>query len=157
MDCYRGYSVKKTIFGQLAILLMLGACNIPSFLRPQKEPKVENQNPEIMQKIGGDKDEHGCYVSAGYSWSPTRKECLRIWEAGVRLQDLKISESPISIIIIENGAQGPLEVYLPNIAAPIVMNKDGDDWMDEKEEFLVKKIDNKFQIFDKNDKLIAKN
>ncbi len=149
--------LKRIIIGQLAFLLFLGACNIPSFLRPQKEQKVENQTPEEMQKIGGDKDEHGCFISAGFSWSPTRKECLRIWEAGVRLKDLINVESPVSIIIIENGANGPLEVYLPQKAAPVIMEKDGDDWLDKNEDFLVKKENGKFKIFDKNDKLIAQN
>ncbi len=27
-----------------------------------------------------DKDEHGCIWSAGYSWSETKKECIRSWE-----------------------------------------------------------------------------
>lgn len=30
--------------------------------------------------LGGDRDEHGCIGSAGYSWCEARKKCLRIWE-----------------------------------------------------------------------------
>jgi hypothetical protein len=30
--------------------------------------------------VGGDRDEHGCIGSAGYSWCQARQKCLRIWE-----------------------------------------------------------------------------
>ncbi|HNV12696.1 MAG TPA: hypothetical protein PK686_01665 [bacterium] len=35
---------------------------------------------DIGQIVGGDKDEHGCIGSAGYSWCEPKNECLRIWE-----------------------------------------------------------------------------
>lgn len=36
----------------------------------------ENQSPIL----GGDKDEHGCIGSAGYTWCEIKQKCLRIWE-----------------------------------------------------------------------------
>jgi hypothetical protein len=30
--------------------------------------------------VGGDKDEHGCIGSAGYSWCAVKNKCLRVWE-----------------------------------------------------------------------------
>ena len=30
--------------------------------------------------VGGDKDEHGCIGSAGYTWDETKQECVRVWE-----------------------------------------------------------------------------
>lgn len=30
--------------------------------------------------IGGDKDEHNCLISAGYSWCESKNKCLREWE-----------------------------------------------------------------------------
>lgn len=30
--------------------------------------------------IGGEKDEHGCLIAAGYSWCEPKNKCLRIWE-----------------------------------------------------------------------------
>lgn len=35
---------------------------------------------EIGQIVGGDKDEHGCIGSAGYSWCEPKNKCLRVWE-----------------------------------------------------------------------------
>ncbi|MFA7653699.1 MAG: DUF3298 domain-containing protein [Candidatus Magasanikbacteria bacterium] len=32
------------------------------------------------QLIGGQKDEHGCLVGAGYSWCPSTNKCQRMWE-----------------------------------------------------------------------------
>lgn len=30
--------------------------------------------------LGGDRDEHGCIASAGYSWCESKQKCLRVWE-----------------------------------------------------------------------------
>lgn len=30
--------------------------------------------------IGGQKDEHGCLIAAGYSWCDSKQKCLRTWE-----------------------------------------------------------------------------
>jgi len=30
--------------------------------------------------VGGDRDEHGCIGSAGYSWCELKQKCLRTWE-----------------------------------------------------------------------------
>lgn len=32
------------------------------------------------QLIGGEQDEHGCYLTAGYSWNEAAQECQRPWE-----------------------------------------------------------------------------
>ncbi len=29
--------------------------------------------------IGGERDEHGCLVDAGYSWNETEQSCIRAW------------------------------------------------------------------------------
>ena len=31
-------------------------------------------------RVGGDKDSHGCIGSAGYSWCEAKQKCLRLWE-----------------------------------------------------------------------------
>ena len=33
-----------------------------------------------LSLIGGDKDENGCVIGAGYSWCEAKKECIRVWE-----------------------------------------------------------------------------
>jgi hypothetical protein len=44
-----------------------------------KENNNDNENG-TGQVLGGDKDEHGCIGSAGYTWCSEKNKCLRIWE-----------------------------------------------------------------------------
>lgn len=37
-------------------------------------------SPAEEPLIGGDKDEHGCLIAAGYSWCEAKQKCLRTWE-----------------------------------------------------------------------------
>ena len=37
--------------------------------------------------IGGQQDANGCLGSAGYSWSPLKSECIRIWEQSILIED----------------------------------------------------------------------
>ena len=30
--------------------------------------------------IGGQKDEYGCLIAAGYTWCESKQKCLRVWE-----------------------------------------------------------------------------
>ena len=30
--------------------------------------------------IGGETDEHGCLIGAGYQWCESKQKCIRIWE-----------------------------------------------------------------------------
>jgi hypothetical protein len=42
--------------------------------------KCVNGKCTIESVVGGDKDEHGCIGSAGYSWCEAKQKCLRQWE-----------------------------------------------------------------------------
>lgn len=41
---------------------------------------VYNINSPVQKVVGGDRDEHGCIGSAGYSWCEVKSKCLRVWE-----------------------------------------------------------------------------
>ncbi len=43
--------------------------------------------PTPSNKLGGDRDAHGCIPSAGYSWCESKKKCLRNWEEGCPSED----------------------------------------------------------------------
>ncbi|MDD5738338.1 MAG: DUF5667 domain-containing protein [Candidatus Pacebacteria bacterium] len=45
-----------------------------------KEKLQGNTSDVAPQIVGGDKDEHGCIGSAGYSWCEIKQKCLRTWE-----------------------------------------------------------------------------
>jgi hypothetical protein len=45
----------------------------------EKSP-VGHLLPGSQNIIGGDRDQGGCLVGAGYSWCPSKNKCLRVWE-----------------------------------------------------------------------------
>ncbi len=46
----------------------------------QKGNDAINNQPTDNQLIGGQADDHGCLVAAGYSWCEAKQKCLRPWE-----------------------------------------------------------------------------
>jgi hypothetical protein len=59
----------------LAFLVLMSMINRSDFPRqPADDGKVEEK------LIGGDKDEGGCLVGAGYSWCEKKNKCIRAWE-----------------------------------------------------------------------------
>ncbi len=42
--------------------------------------RLEIKEQTQQNLIGGQKDEHGCLIAAGYSWCQAKQKCLRIWE-----------------------------------------------------------------------------
>lgn len=53
-----------------------------------------NEDETDNQIIGGDKDEHGCLIAAGYSWCQAKQKCLRIWEEDI--EGIEKVENPSS-------------------------------------------------------------
>jgi hypothetical protein len=76
------------------------------------------------QIIGGNKDEHGCLGSAGYSWCAVKNKCLRVWEescgSGIRGKVTIGPTCPVQIVPPDlNCADKPFP------AGFYVKNKDG--------------------------------
>ena len=65
----------KIIFGLLVVFLFLVAVISGCTQQPTSDGGDGNE-----QIIGGDKDEHGCLIAAGYSWCEAKQKCLRAWE-----------------------------------------------------------------------------
>ena len=60
------------------------ACTTDAKICPDGS-SVGRQGPKCEFKdcpnvVGGDRDEHGCIGSAGYSWCEVKNKCLRVWE-----------------------------------------------------------------------------
>ncbi|MBW2991236.1 hypothetical protein KY348_06050 [Candidatus Woesearchaeota archaeon] len=62
--------IALTILIALASLFLITGC-------VQKKVIIDDKKQE---PIGGDKDEHGCIGSAGYTWCEAKQKCLREWE-----------------------------------------------------------------------------
>ncbi|KKR33108.1 MAG: hypothetical protein UT64_C0015G0020 [Candidatus Falkowbacteria bacterium GW2011_GWF2_39_8] len=52
--------------------------------------KVAVRNALPGQRLGGDRDEHGCIPSAGYSWCESSDRCIRAWEEVCLLKKLAV-------------------------------------------------------------------
>jgi len=58
---------------------------------------------EINTEIGGSKDDHGCLLSAGYSWCANKQACLRPWEEPCSIQEEKININNIIEEVSQNS------------------------------------------------------
>jgi hypothetical protein len=62
---------KRTkIIAVIIVIVILGAVGFAVY----RSKTVSNN------LLGGDRDEHGCIGSAGYSWCEVKQKCLRVWE-----------------------------------------------------------------------------
>lgn len=81
--------MKNFVFGFL-IAVIIGVIGVVAFMAgknqgrvlpiPTATPKVVLQISPTSPVVGGDKDEHGCIGSAGYTWCEVKNKCLRVWE-----------------------------------------------------------------------------
>jgi putative hemolysin len=68
--------MKKILFLTLLLALIISGCAIN-----KNQANTDDKNSQNgKQLVGGDKDEHGCIGSAGYSWCELKQKCLRTWE-----------------------------------------------------------------------------
>lgn len=76
--------------------------------------------------LGNDKDENGCVSSAGYKWSELRKECIRVFEEGYRLNSIDQLEgestAKSAFVIFEEGGN-KAELFLPVSENSIILKK----------------------------------
>lgn len=58
-------------------LLVLAACASPDKATARANASASSATP---QRVGGDRDAHGCIGSAGYQWCEHSQRCERPWE-----------------------------------------------------------------------------
>jgi hypothetical protein len=68
------------------IMLMKNVYIVSIILLGGMALSVSAQTATQPKPIGGDKDAHGCLVSAGYSWNAAQKACTRPWEDAAKLK-----------------------------------------------------------------------
>lgn len=69
---------------------------------------VESATLHPQQLLGGDRDSHGCIDSAGYTWCEVRKECIRLWEKGIRMESADGSTRSAFIVFAPDSMQAEL-------------------------------------------------
>ncbi len=77
--------------------------------------------------VGGDSDEHGCKASAGYTWSVVKNECIRVFEAGIRLDakaaDLDKTTSAFIVFKSETD-EAQAELFVPSAKKSVLLAQD---------------------------------
>lgn len=127
----------------LSLILILSILNTTAFT--QIKP----------QKVGADKDKHGCIGSAGYVYSAIKNDCIRLFEASIQLNEVDAKGKSKSIAaIIFSKDKSKAEVFIPGYSEGQILikkyTKHTQTWSN-KELLLIPK--NGFQLF-KNKKLI---
>lgn len=85
------------------------------------------KSAEAPRRIGGDKDEHGCLLAAGYTWSELRRDCVRIFEEGVRADDPSLRPSLASYAVFAEDSSRA-EVFRPSPYRNEILEREGDVW-----------------------------
>lgn len=71
---------------------------------------------------GSDRDLHGCIGSAGYTWSSIKKECIRLFEIGIRLNPAAaVANKTSSAFIIFDNDKLKAELFVPGQPASSVI------------------------------------
>lgn len=77
--------------------------------------------------VGADRSRHGCITSAGYSWSKVRKDCIRVFEEGVRLMPAHVKTS-VTAYVVFSPDQSRAELFLPDKKKHPVLKRKGNIW-----------------------------
>ena len=70
--------------------------------------KKEAETSERKEKeavFGSEKDEHVCLAPAGNTWSEVQKDCIRLWEKGVRMNAVDDAGKTLFLVFSPDSTQ----------------------------------------------------
>lgn len=92
-------------------------------------------------------DNHGCIATAGYNWSQLRKECIRLWESGTALTNVRDTGASTVAYLITTNDSTSIELFLPELNASVLLDKKDGNWVDSKNRYsLTKNGDSSYQL-----------
>lgn len=59
-------------------------------------------------RLGSDRDEHGCIGTAGYVWSEVQKDCIRLFEKGIRTEAVDGNNASAFIVFSPDSTRAEL-------------------------------------------------
>ncbi len=119
---------KNNLLFLLPLIVCLSSCaNKPS--HPEKANLVKADSPKVEkpQMTGNDRDEHGCIGSAGFQWSEVRKECIRLFEKGIRLEPkaANLNQTVSAFAVFKSDTdEAQAEIFIPNEKKSILLAQD---------------------------------
>lgn len=124
----------------------------------QNQDSLKVESAQTPQMVGNDTDEHGCKASAGYRWSVLKNECIRIFEAGVRLDPVakNLEQSLSAFVVMKNDSNDQeIELFVPYDEQSIILKKEAiDQWKNDK--YTLTKAKETFSLEDVHQKLLYK-
>lgn len=87
---------QKIATGAGTLIIIIIAITVVIFVwlyekdRPIDSEQIIQNYTNKKSIVGGDRDEHGCIGSAGYSWCEEKQKCLRSWEENCGNSNLPI-------------------------------------------------------------------
>ena len=82
-----------------------------------REKKVEAEDAEEKTAVvGNDKDEHGCITSAGYTWCEVQRDCIRLWEKGIRMTSVADAQRTLFLVFSPDSTQ--VELFFSEESVP---------------------------------------
>ena len=113
----------KKIFYLLFLGTSLVSCDL--IMKPRdKEPEAKTDGNVVL---GNDKDDKGCVISAGYKWSVLKKECIRVFDEGYRLNaidELKEEGTSFSAFVVFDEDKEKAELFLPDDPKSVILEKE---------------------------------
>lgn len=102
-------------------------------------------------KPGSDRDKHGCIPSAGYTWSEVRKECVRVFEVGTRLNNAADTVASTAAFAVFSADSSKVELFLPDSGTHPLLRLSGTSWRNRTYE--LKKVAGKLSLYKKGKRI----
>lgn len=119
--------------------------------------KSVNGDKAPEEITGGDRDEHGCIGSAGYSWSQVLNECIRIWEKGIELSAVQQPGSTDKAFLVSGNDANQKELFLPGVSQGLLLHKKGSSWKDADDSYeLMQPVKGQYEVYDAQGVLLFK-
>ena len=97
----------KSLFWMIGGILLTG-CAGSAGKGNVKEVETEKAVAASTEMVGADRDEHGCIGSAGYTWSEVRKDCIRLFEVGIRTEAVDGSGQVMYVVFSPDSLKAEL-------------------------------------------------
>lgn len=105
--------MRKLAFIVMSLVTFTACNNAP---KNSESKETTDQSKEATPSIGGSKDEHGCLVAAGQTWSEIKQGCIQVFNVGLRLNPTEKEEGKavISAFVVLSEDKSKLELFLPD-------------------------------------------
>ncbi|MGO1244888.1 hypothetical protein [Sphingobacterium sp. JB170] len=100
----------------ILFVYLLNACQ-----GAKKNSESQSDSPSSIV-VGNEKDKNGCLVSAGYTWSKLKEECIRPWEGTITLNitDTSANYETAAFVLIDS-IQHKAELFLKEETESVVL------------------------------------